>query len=308
MIVCTGCGAQNAGGATFCAECGAFLEWTGEPEPADGVTDDRPVATKAPADGVTEDRPVATKVPAAVRPAEAQRRRARPAPPPVPPPAKAWPPTAPAPARRRWWHRLFRRRGDRRYAAGTRRRLRRPGRVIKGILAVAVIAAIGIVATGPGRDLIGQAQQAIRDRLTDPAPVTPSAWQASSALPEHGPELLSDRVTNQFWAPEGDPAGAWAEAELPEPVRLRHLVLTPGVSTEPAAFQEQGRPHELLVTTTATDGATTATTVVVLDQPGPQQFALEADGVVRVRLEVVSTHGMAGGRFMAIGEIALFGR
>ena len=30
MIVCTKCGQQNEGGATFCARCSAFLEWTGE--------------------------------------------------------------------------------------------------------------------------------------------------------------------------------------------------------------------------------------------------------------------------------------
>jgi zinc-ribbon domain len=295
MIVCTGCGVQNADGATFCAECGAFLEWTGEAE-----------TEAAPVSAATEDRPVATKVPAAVLPAEAQRRRVRTAPPPVPQPVNAWSATLPAPKKQSWWRRLFRRRRKGGYAAGTRRRLRRPGRILKGLLALAVIAGIGMVATGPGRDLIGQAQQAIRDRLTDPAPVTPAAWEASSAMPDSGPELLSDRVTNQFWAPEGDPAGAWAEAELPEPIRLRHLVVTPGVSTEPAEFQEQGRPHELLVTTTAEDGTTTSTELVVLDQPGPQQFTLEADGVVRVRLEVVSTHGMADGRFMAISEVALF--
>ena len=30
MIICTKCGQNNEGGATFCARCSAFLEWTGE--------------------------------------------------------------------------------------------------------------------------------------------------------------------------------------------------------------------------------------------------------------------------------------
>jgi len=30
MLICTKCGQQNEGGATFCAKCSAFLEWTGE--------------------------------------------------------------------------------------------------------------------------------------------------------------------------------------------------------------------------------------------------------------------------------------
>jgi hypothetical protein len=289
MIVCTGCGAQNPDGATFCGDCGAFLEWTGE---ADHTGQG------------TETEPAAARVPAAVLPAEAQPRRVRRAPPPVPPPVKQWQPTSPAPTRESWWRRFRRRRKG--YAAGTRRRLRRPLRVLRWLLAILVVAGVGLVATGPGRDAIDRAQQAVRDRLTDPAPITPAGWEASSAIPGNGPELLSDRVTNQFWAPDGDPAGAWAEAELPRPVRLRHLVVTPGQSTEPEPFQQQGRPHELTAIATAEDGTTTEVALVVRDQPGPQQFTIEADGVVRVRLEVVSAHGMAPDRLMAIGEVALF--
>jgi hypothetical protein len=294
MIVCTGCGAQNPAGATFCGDCGAFLEWTGETEEIEETARN---AEPEPA------RPVA--VPAAVRPAEAQPRRSRRrVPPPVPPPAV---PQRAAPARTRegWWRRLRRRRKAG-YAAGTRRRLRRPLRVLKWLVAVIVVAAVGLVATGPGRDLIDRAQQAVSDRLSDPAPITPAGWEASSAAPDNGPERLSDRVTNEFWAPDGDPVGAWVEAELPRPVRLLHLVVTPGVSTDPALFQEQGRPHELTVTATTEDGGTITTALVVRDQPGPQQFPVEADGVVRVRLEVVSAHGMEPDRFMAIGEVALF--
>jgi hypothetical protein len=60
MVVCRKCGRQNAAGTTFCASCGAFLEWTGEavdpdaqpsPRPP-GPTPERPALPRAPQSAV----------------------------------------------------------------------------------------------------------------------------------------------------------------------------------------------------------------------------------------------------------------
>jgi hypothetical protein len=320
MIVCTSCGGQNPADAAFCGDCGAFLEWVGTNEEAA-----EEAAAPAPVD-----QEAVVNVPEAVLPGEAAHRRTRKAAPLVLPPAAgelACPhcgagnqpgrrfcracgaalAAAPPPARKeRWWRRLLRRRKS--YTAGTRRRIRRRVRVPRSLVALAVVAALGLLAAGPGRGVIDWTQQEVRDRLSPPAPVTPAGWQASSAVPDGDPDNLSDRVTNQFWAPEGDPAGAWAEAELPRPVRLLSLVITAGQSTEAELFQQQARPHELAVTAIAEDGTTVTAELVVRDQPGPQRFPIEADQVVRVRLEIRSAHGMEPDRFMAIGEIELFAR
>jgi hypothetical protein len=316
MIVCASCGGQNPADAAFCGSCGAFLEWTGTNEEKEPVA---VTATETPA------------VPEVVQPGEEVRRRPRRiATPPRPPAAGevacsscgagngrerrfcracGAPLTAAAPVKESWWRRLVRRLSGRRsYEAGTRRRVRRKTRWPRRLLVLAVVAAIGLLAAGPGRPYIERIRTDVLDELTDPAPITPSGWEASSARADAGPELLSDRVTNQFWAPRGDPVGAWAEATLPRPIRLLRIVVTGGQSTEPELFQQQARPHELTLIATAEDGTATTVDLVVRDQPGPQPFPVAVDDVVTVRLEIGSAHGMERGRYLAIGEIELFGR
>jgi hypothetical protein len=324
MIVCASCGGQNPADAAFCGSCGAFLEWTGTAE-----------ETQAAPEPVTVSATETPAVPDVVQPGEEVRRRPRRlATPPRPPAAGevacpscgagngrerrfcracGGPLAAAAPVRESWWRRLRRRLSRRRtHQAGTRRRVRQRRRMPRRLIALAVVAALGLLAAGPGRPQIqryvDQIRRQVQDEVADPAPITPSGWEASSARPDAGPELLSDRVTNQFWAPEGDPVGAWAEATLPRPIRLLRIVITGGQSTEPEQFQEQARPHELTLTATAEDGTATTVDLVVRDQPGPQPFPLTADDVVTVRLEIESAHGMERGRYLAIGEIELFGR
>lgn len=64
MIVCRKCGAQNDEQETFCAGCGAFLEWTGERADDAPSTPTRPGPTAGPSRG---DSPtlLATTMPAA---------------------------------------------------------------------------------------------------------------------------------------------------------------------------------------------------------------------------------------------------
>jgi hypothetical protein len=314
----------------------AALE-TPEPEPVE-LPAEPPTATAEPATAAAGAATLAdgSRVPAAVRPGEAVRRRPRrpPVAPPRPPAAgevacpscgtgndrarrfcgSCGAALAAAPRERQgWWRRWKARRARRRtYEAGTRRRVRQPRRIPRKLVALGVVGALAAVAAGPGRDLItstaARVQQEVRDQLAKPAPVTPTGWEASSALPEHGPDQLSTRVADQFWAPEGDPAGSWVEAELPRPVRLLHVVVHAGQSTDPELFQQQARPHEVAVTAISEDESMVTAELVVRDQPGPQEFVIVADQVVRVRFEFRSAHGLEPDRFMAVGEIEFFAR
>jgi hypothetical protein len=208
-----------------------------------------------------------------------------------------------------FWRRLAARLSRRRsYAAGTRRRTRQPSAFPKGLAVLAVVATLGFLAVGPWRPTLDRLQTDLADRLASPAPVTPTAWSASSSLPDHGPELLSDRVTNQFWAPEGDPEASWVEAELPRQVRLLRLVVNAGQSAEADVFQQEGRPHEVTVTATSANGDAVTVPLVVRDQAGPQRFTVKGHDIVRVRLTFDSAHAMEDARYMAVGELEFFAR
>jgi hypothetical protein len=62
------------------------------------------------------------------------------------------------------------------------------------------------------------------------------------------------------------------------------------------------------VTMIGNDGRVTPARLVLRDRAGPQKFAVRADQIVTVRLTFRSAHGMARGRFMAVGELEFFAR
>jgi ribosomal protein L40E len=49
MIICTGCGHTNGADDTFCGSCGGFLEWDGEPAPAQRPAPSRAATVMVPA-------------------------------------------------------------------------------------------------------------------------------------------------------------------------------------------------------------------------------------------------------------------
>jgi hypothetical protein len=174
------------------------------------------------------------------------------------------------------------------------------------VLAIATV--LALIGVGPGHSSIAKAQTEIRDRISSKVPVTPKAWRASSSRAGNPPDRLGDRAANKFWAPTGAPAGAWVEADLPRPVRLLYLVITGGQSSDAIEFQKQGRPYQVVATLTSEGGRTTSTVLTLRDQAGPQRVTVKGDRVTRVRLTFRSAHGMAAGRFMAVGELEFFVR
>jgi len=334
--ICANCGDHNPPDAAFCGQCGTFLEWSeatetpAEPDPAPVASVDHGVggADAGVSRRTLHDEPGEEGL---RRPGEEIRRRRAAAPQAATRPVQPGDLICPAcsngneparrfcracgaalragpapPPRERWWRRLLRRR---QYAAGERRRTRRRVRIpMRGPIVLAILAALGIYAAGPARPQITKAQVALQDRFGTHAPITPKTWKASSSRPGAGPERLSDRAANQFWAPNSAPAGAWVEADLPRAVRLLDVVVTGGRSSDAQQFQAQGRPYEVDVTLSTQDGRSITARVVMQDKAGEQKFSVKADRVVKVRLTFRSAHGMAPGRYLAVAEVEFFAR
>ncbi|MCX4473548.1 zinc ribbon domain-containing protein [Micromonospora sp. NBC_01655] len=223
-------------------------------------------------------------------------------------------PVGPAPERATWWERLrdrwrrlwdrVRRRGPRRPARKDRRAA---GAARRLLLLVLGLCLVGVLAVA-GPPLARRAVEAVRDRTEDPASLVPAAVSASSEKLGAGAARLTDGASNRYWAPTGTAAGAWVEGRFTEPVRLLTVIITPGVGERRQAFLEAGRPRGLTVVTVDADGKQEKTDIELRDEPGEQQFPVEAANVVRIRLVVRSTYGPGLDPAVAIGEAEFFGR
>ncbi|GAB3159061.1 zinc ribbon domain-containing protein [Micromonospora sonneratiae] len=212
-----------------------------------------------------------------------------------------------APVRRSWWRRLLdrirgrnrdpRRRRDGRAAANARRLLK-----IVALICLLVVLAIA------GPPLVSRAVSEVRDRIQDPVPLTPQTVTASSAGESTPATRIADGVTNRYWSPTGPAVGAWVEATFASPVRILDIIVTPGISLEQGKFLTVGRPGQLDLVATTSDGTVVERTIKLRDQPGPQPFKFEASGVVRLKVVVRSIHGPQSEPTVAIGEVEFFGR
>ena len=221
------------------------------------------------------------------------------------------PVAAPPEVRPPWWKRLLRRLfGRRRDGArsGRRQASERRFRFPTKWVVVALVAVLAVVYHAQVRTFTKWAEIEVRDRFAKHQPITPSKLTASSSRPGDGPERLTDRASNQFWAPQGEPTGSWVEFELPKAVRLLDIVVTGGQDGESVEFQKQGRPNEIDAVLTSQDGKTTTSRLVMEDRQGAQTFKVKGDRVVKIRLSFVSAHGMEPGRFMAVAEVEFFYR
>jgi hypothetical protein len=218
-------------------------------------------------------------------------------------------PAAGPAARPSWWRRTWRALVSRRsFEAGQRRKTRQPVRVPRKLIVLLTAVVLAGVAVGPARPLVNSAVTAIKDRIADHVPVTPTKVRASSARAGSPPERITDRAANKFWAPAGKAEGAWIEADLGKAVRLLDVVVTGGQAADAEQFQKQGRPNQIELSLVDSRGATTVRTIGMQDKAGPQKFEIKADDVVRVRLTVKSAYGMAANRYLAIAEVEFFAR
>ncbi|MER5704807.1 hypothetical protein ABT023_23085 [Micromonospora sp. NPDC002296] len=223
-------------------------------------------------------------------------------------------PVGPEPERATWWERLrdrwrrmwdrVRRRGPRRSAPKDRRAAGAARRLLLLVLGLCLVVVLAVA----GPPLARRAVEAVRDWTEDPASLVPAAVSASSEKLGAGAARLTDGASNRYWAPTGTAAGAWVEGRFTEPVRLLTVIITPGVGERRQAFLEAGRPRGLTVVTVDAGGKEKKTDIELRDEPGEQQFPVEASNVVRIRLVVRSTYGPGLDPAVAIGEAEFFGR
>nr|WP_313896951.1 zinc ribbon domain-containing protein [Streptomyces sp. GC420] len=210
-----------------------------------------------------------------------------------------------APGRAPWWRRLLDR--DNREApwAGDRPRLRRGFGQIMNWLTGALVLGLLVTAVVYADDGFS----AVRDHFAKRAPVGPDGFKASRSFPEHGPELVFDKLNNTWWGPGVSQSGQgeWVEATFQQPVRLLDLVITPGTSTRADQLSKSALPHRLTARITTADGKST-TRALTLDQgAGGQHRKFRAEDVVAVRFTVDSAYGAAADKQLSIAEIELFG-
>ncbi len=343
VVVCVECGDRSPEGVQFCGTCGAFLDWdtatteppttapqaartpaTGEPETSGPEPDGSQPFAPAPAPPDPVGPPL---TPELVRPGETRTRRhvvvpdepRTPAGDERPCPRCAVDNTvgrrfcracgsplaeAAAPQRLSWWSRLRARRAARRaYDAGTRRRVRAGGGVRRAVwlALVAALAVAAVVAVPTG--LLGLADDAVRDRFTEPFRVAARATKASSAVRGGAASNLVDGKSNRYWAPAGEAVGASVELAFSDRVRLLRMIVTAGISSEPERFVTQGRPRELEAVVLTASGPSPARTLTLRDQPGPQSFDLRVSNATGIRLTIMSTYGLPPARVCALAEL-----
>jgi hypothetical protein len=341
MVVCVSCGGRNEADAEFCGSCGEYLEWSGAPQAVEQpVAQPAARAAATPPAGRTaataQSRPGAVppaapaSTPVEVKPGEEVRRRPtsttprrdRPVAPGEIPCGRCGagndkvrhfcrrcgaPLAAVAERRPSWWRRLLAALRGRGYAAGQRRARRNPVRTIRWILVILALLVTVTMVIEPSRVWFNAGIEKVRDRIADPAPVTPVASAASTQARGHGAGLVHDGISNSYWTPAraGAGAGQWVEVELAEPVRLLYVLITPGIATEQKRFLTQARPKVVEVALTGDDGEVTTHTLTVRDQPGAQEFPLVRSGVTKLRVTVLSAYGAQPGRRLAIAELEL---
>jgi hypothetical protein len=160
------------------------------------------------------------------------------------------------------------------------------------------------------RDAVGGAYQRVVDRVVGSEPVQPKMSASSSAFGAPATQA-NDGTSNKFWAPAatGDANGEFLRAEFDEPIRLLHVIVTPGVSTKQPEFLAAGRPRVLSLMVTDDDGKVSRERLELADTAGPQTFDVVHADVERLRLTIVSSkQGTQPGTPVAIAEVEFHGR
>ncbi|MFI5931006.1 NADase-type glycan-binding domain-containing protein [Actinoplanes sp. NPDC051494] len=171
------------------------------------------------------------------------------------------------------------------------------------MLALLALAAWAAVQYGP------RLVDAVRDKLAKPVLTTPGDLKASSAAPGHPARLVTDGLSNRFWAPaKGKSTGQWVEMTFDQPVRVLEMIVTGGVSPEQDLYLGAGRPADLVVSMWTPADVRTDQRLHLSDHAGPQNFSMAVGDVTRIRVTIESGYDLAQGRVPAIAEIEVFRR
>lgn len=214
------------------------------------------------------------------------------------------------PGRRRWWHRF--RRKPKVHVAGDRPMQRGPslvGRIAKGVLGLAVVAAV-IGLAGPWRSHVTDAFRSARKKVAPKfQPVNPVKAEASSSLAGHGPELAIDTGSNTWWAEgaKGNGEGQQISVVFAQPVDLGKIGFSIGAAGD--QYLALPRPHDLHITLQGPADKPPATKdLSVVDKPDFQTFDLTGDAITRLDIQIRSVYPGQSGSSCAISDIQFFRR
>jgi ribosomal protein L40E len=223
-----------------------------------------------------------------------------------------------------WWRRIFSGR-KRTHSAGERRRRgsaiqpRTTAQTVRHSLRrtaplVGVLAVLGLASFGAWRgdlvDKVGDAYGWVRMTLFPRyEAVIPNDFRSSSRIPGHGPKQAFDKVRTTFWA-EGAPGngrGEGLEARFHRLVDIARVGFWVGDQAKPQNFVNRPTPRRVRLRFFDPEGQRVARKVVVLAQtPDFQRFSVEANGVTRVELTILTVYRSQKGHEAAISEVEFF--
>lgn len=250
------------------------------------------------------------------------------------------------PARRRWWQRrrtVGARPGStqtaadgRQVAAGERparassrgrgSSAKRKARQVKGatfsgftrvrrVLALLAILGIGTgmavpslrsTITNKASELFNSAKRAVNPDYTTVNPDN-TLTVASSSAAGHDASQIADGGSNTFWVGAPDAPEATATVTFTPPTDLAKILITPGDQSQPANFKIQPRPKDLFITAQdATGKVITSIQITLDDNPKPQGFDFEADGVTSVTVATQTCYPDPALHVCAISELEFF--
>jgi hypothetical protein len=135
--------------------------------------------------------------------------------------------------------------------------------------------------------------------------IYPERAEATSSVPDHGPELAVDNAPNTHWS-EGAPTLGNEEIlyiTFEDAVDLGRIGFYSGAQSKPQDFLSQPRPHEVVITYDGVDPQT----IRLADKPAFQSFDVDAQNVRVVALRVSSVYvSPLGGTATSIGEVEFF--
>src|SRR5205085_4476765 len=173
-----------------------------------------------------------------------------------------------------------------------------------GPVALGLLAAVPVL--GPlGRPVVRTLESARKVIVPRYEQIYPERAEATSSVPDHGPELTVDNAPNTFWS-EGAPTrgdGETVFVTFETSVDLGRIGFFSGAQAKPQDFLSQPRPHDVVLTF---DGADPKT-IQLKDKPAFQSFDVGAHDVRVVTIRIASVYvSPLGGTATSIGEVEFF--
>jgi hypothetical protein len=185
------------------------------------------------------------------------------------------------------------------------RKIFRGARIVVAIFTI--IAGILFAAYPPFRDAVTNRFQQVKEKVANAlpspdSPIRPVKVTASAQVPEHAAAAAFDVADNTHWAaPWRSDARASVDLDLGKKVALRRVIVTVGIKNDFAAA------HRPALLQFAYDNGK-FDTLVLKDEPAPQEFALENGlGVGKLHVEVLNVNLSQNSSDVALTELELFG-